>query len=122
MLKVYTGRYQAPQVLRQRVERVEDPLVALKKDVLVALHLEGQKKLPVIARVNEIHEKSVDVTYLKGSWRKSWSVWLLRNKQPWIDTLTKECIILVDFQLEENGKLPNQTCKFLKQRYAELNV
>ena len=43
-----------------------------------------------------------------------WKPWEEAGGYVWTDTLPKECILLVNFQLTENNKLANETCKYLK--------
>ena len=63
----------------------------------------------------------VRITYLKGFWRTQWVTWMQSDGQPWVDTLPKSCIILINFQLIENNKLHNDTYKFLKNIYQDQN-
>ena len=38
----------------------------------------------------------------------------------WTDILPKECVLLVNFQLNENKKLANERYRYLKDTYEKL--
>lgn len=66
--QVYCSRYKNPQTLTARVNRVQNPLDVLRDDVLVAVHIQGYKKLPVMGKVISVKDGSTfDIEYLKGS-------------------------------------------------------
>ena len=102
------------------VQEVDDPFVAIKEGVLVAVHIKDATKLPVIGKVTAVGE-SVAIHYMKGSWRTAWQPWKLRGGQIWSDKLPKASIILVDFSLNDQDKLKAETTAFLKQKYLELS-
>ena len=119
--QVYSGRYKNPQTLAARVNRVQNPLEVLRENVLVAVHIQGYKKPPVIGKVISVKDDSTfDVEYLKGSWRKEWKSWKLPNGNNWTDNLPNGCILLVDFHLDEENKLTNETYKYLRKTYQDL--
>ena len=121
LLQVYSGRYRNPQRLREAVQEVDDPFVAIKEGVLVAVHIKDATKLPVIGKVTAVEGESVAIHYMKGSWRTAWRPWKLRGGQIWSDKLPKASIILVDFSLNDQDKLKAETTAFLKQKYLELS-
>ena len=54
-----------------RVNNVQNPLEVLRENVLVAVHIQGYKKPPMIGKVISVKDDSTfDIEYLKGSWRK----------------------------------------------------
>lgn len=42
-----------------------------------------------------------------------------RESTPWTDVLPKRSIILCDFELDDNSKLPESSRKYLKRWYRE---
>ena len=118
--QVYTGRYQNPRVVATRVNRVSNPLEALSPGVFVAVNIHGYKKVPVLGKVIAVDESSFEIEYWKGSWKTEWKPWEVAGGNVWTDTLPKECILLVNFQLNENNKLANETYKYLKDTYGKL--
>ena len=118
--KVYTGRYQNPRAFATRVNRVSNPLEALRPGVFVAVNIHGYKKVPVLGKVNAVGESSFEIEYWKGSWKTEWKPWEMPGGNVWTDTLPKECILLVNFELNENNKLANETYKYLKDTYGKL--
>ena len=103
-----------------RVSRVSNPLEALKEGVLVAVNIEGYKKVPVLGRVKSVGNENIELEYLKGTWRTEWRPWKLPNGTIWSDTLPLGCILLVDFKLNDKSKLSNETYKYLKETYKRL--
>jgi len=71
------------------------------------------KKQQVIA----VDESSFEIEYWKGSWKTKWKPWEVETCG---QTLPKECILLVNFQLNENNMLANATFKYLKDTYEKL--
>lgn len=66
--EVYCSRYKNPQTLAARVNRVQNPLEVLCENVLVAVHIQGYKKPPVMGKVISVKDGSTfDIEYLKGS-------------------------------------------------------
>lgn len=119
--QVYSGRYKNQQTLAARVNMVQNPLEVLHENVLVAVHIQGYKKPPVIGKVISVKDSfTFDIEYLKGSWRKEWKPWKLPNGENWTDNLPTGCILLVDFQLDEENKLTNETYKYLRKTYQDL--
>ena len=117
---MYAGRYRRPSTVAARVSRVANPLEALKEGVLVAVNIAGYKKVPVVGKVKFVETDSITLEYWKGSWRNEWKPWLLKDGTVWTDTLPKGCILLVDFKLNSNNKLNNETCKYLKETYKNI--
>ena len=75
-----------------RVNRVQNPLEVLREseNVLVAVHIQGYKKPPVIGKVVSVRDGSTfDIEYLKGSWRKEWKPWKLARQMEKIGLITK---------------------------------
>ena len=104
-----------------RVNNVQNPLEVLRENVLVAVHIQGYKKPPMIGKVISVKDDSTfDIEYLKGSWRKEWKPWKLPNGNNWTDNLPNGCILLVDFHLDEENKLTNETYKYLRKTYQDL--
>ena len=89
ILQVYTGKYKT----RSQVE-VTSIWEHVQIGKFAAVALENYHKLPVICKVAEKHEATIQVNYQKGSWNKKWVPWLTGNKQPWTDVLPKDCIYL----------------------------
>ena len=118
--QVYTGRYQNPRALATRVKRVANPLEALRPGGFVAVNIHGYKKVPVLGKVIAVGESSFEIEYWKGSWKTEWKPWEVAGGNVWTDTLPKECILLVNFELTENNKLTNETYKYLKDTYGKL--
>ena len=72
----------------------------LRENVLVAVHIQGYKKPPVIGKVVSVKDGSTFyIENLKGSWRKEWKPWKLVNGENWTDNLPSVCILLVGFHL-----------------------
>ena len=46
--------------------------------------------------------------------------WEVSGGNVWTDKLPKECILLVNFELNENNKLANETYKYPKDTYGKL--
>ena len=119
--EVYSGRYKNSQTLAARVNRVQNPLEVLRENVLVAVHIQGYKKPPVIGKVISVKDHcTFDIEYLKGSWREEWKPCKLPNGNNWTDNLPNGCILLVDFHLDEENKLTNETYKYLRKTYQDL--
>ena len=119
--QVYSGRYKNPQTLAARVNRVKNPLEVLPENALVAVHIQGYKKPPVIGKVISVKDDSTfDIEYLKGSWRKEWKPWKLPNGENWTDNLPNGCILLVDFHLDKENKLTHETYIYLRKTYQDL--
>ena len=103
-----------------RVNRVSNPLEALSPGVSVAVNIHGYKKVPVLGKVIAVDESSFEIEYWKDSSKTEWKPWEVAGGNLWTDTLPKECILLVSFQLNENNKLANETYKYLKDTYGKL--
>ena len=96
----------------------DDYLRDLRAGVFVAVNISNYKKFPVIGKVIHVHEKKFEIEYWQGSYNKPWYPHLItRNKKKvaWSDTLPKQSIILCNFLLDDNGKLQENTRKFLKR-------
>jgi len=66
--QVYSGRYKNQQTLAALVNRVQNHLEVLHENVLVAVHIQGYKKPPVIGKVISVKDgPTFDIEYLKGS-------------------------------------------------------
>lgn len=97
-------------------------LAALVPGVLVAVHLINYKKVPVIGKVTEVTGNEFSIHYWKGSYAKSWEPHMVKSERestPWIDTLPKASIIICDFHLDDEGKLQENTRKYLKRWYQD---
>jgi hypothetical protein len=84
-------------------------------ETFVAVYLENYDKAPVIGKVLEKFESSFIIHYWKGTINKKWTPWLTRKKEPWTDTLPKECIYLAAFQLNDDGKLRPDSRQKIKE-------
>jgi len=64
----------------------------------------------VIGKVISVKDDSTfNIEYWKGSgWRKKWKPWKQPNRENWTDNLPDGCVLLVDFQLDEENKLTNE--------------
>lgn len=120
--QVYTGRYQSREQILSRVTEVDNDNLkeSLQKDVFVAVNIENCSKVPVVGKVLEIHGDKFKIQYWKGSWRTRWQPWLLQNGSTWEDELPVACVLLVNFKLDNNGKLPLGTYRYLKEAYENL--
>ena len=116
---MYTGPYVNPRRRVAAPKEVDNHLLALKENVLVAVVLEDYGKIPVIGKVLKVNEETIKICYLKGSWRTPWCPWRKDNAL-WVDELPKSCILLVDFKLNKMDKLESETAKYLKQAYKNL--
>ena len=88
----------------------------LCENVLVAVHIQGYKKLPVIGKVISVKDDSTfHIEYLRGAGERSGS-----HRNNWTDNLPNGCILLVDFHLDEENKLTNETYKYLRKTYQDL--
>ena len=103
MTKKLCSRYQIHR--KPRVNRVSNPLEALRPGVFVAVNIHGYKKVPVLGKVIAVGESSFDIEYWKSSWKTEWKPWEVPGGNVWTDTLPKECILLVNFECEQ------QACK-----------
>ena len=61
--QVYTGRYQNPRALATRVNRVSNPLEALRPGVFVAVNIHGYRKVLVLGKVIAVGESSFEIEY-----------------------------------------------------------
>lgn len=98
---------------------VANPLEALEPGVFVAVNIRGYKKVPVLGKVISVDESTFGIEYWKGSWKTEWKPWKLSGENLWTDTLPKECILLVNFELNASNKLESNTYKFLKETYKK---
>ena len=87
----------------------------------MAVNIRDSKKVPVLGKVIAVEETEFKIEYWKGSWRTEWKPWLLQNGKPWTNTLPKECILLVDFELDGKNMLASETYKYLRKTYKKLN-
>ena len=117
-----TGRYQSRAQLLSRVAEVDNDNLkeSLQTGVYVAVSIENYSKAPVIGKVLEIHDDKFKIQYWKGSWRRKWQPWLLRDGNVWEDELPIACLLLVDFKFDSAGKLQLGTYKYLKETYERL--
>ena len=106
--------------MSSHVNKVTDHLTALKEDVFVAVNIEGYSKVPVLGKVRSLDASTFKLEYWRGTWRTEWKPWKLSSGDIWTDTLPKSCILLVDFVLDGNNKLPHETYKYLKETYKTL--
>ena len=54
-------------------------------------------------------DSTFNIEYWKGSgWRKKLKPWKQPNGENWTDNLLDWCVLLVDFQLDEENKLMNE--------------
>ena len=113
---MYTGRYQNPHTRSGRVTEVNGHLELLKEGIMVAI-AQVNSKPPVIGKVIEVGEETFELCYWKGSWRKAWEPWKIESCEWVSDYLPKSSIILIDFKLDDNGKLQSGTAKYLKNEY-----
>ena len=118
-MQVYTGPYKHPRALASQVQKVANHLDALKENVFVAVHLQEYKRVPVIGKVKSVEGNNFEIEYWKGSWCKEWTLWIY-NGAVWTNILPKTCILLVDFSLDKNCKLPNEIKKYLQDTYQRL--
>ena len=67
----------------------------------MAVSLLGYDKTPVIGKVIEKSQDKILIEYWKGSWNKKWQPWKERG-QLWTDELSKDCIYLTAFELQDS--------------------
>ena len=91
--------------------------------MFVAVRIENYKKIPIIGKVLDIKEEQF-IHYWKGSWYSEWKPQLYGPKRKksvaWTDWLPKNCLLLVDFFLDKNYKIPRENRLYLKTKYHEL--
>ena len=82
---------------------------------------------PCIGRVDSLNpDGTIVVAWLKGGYNKAWHEWMIldptntRKKVQWKDTLSRDCILLYDFQLTKCNHLKKVTVTHLKQQYELL--
>lgn len=87
----------------------------------MAVNIYGFKKVPVLRKVIAVGESSFEKEYWKGSCLKGGMETLgVAGENVWTFTLPKECLLVANFQLTENNKLANETCKYFKDTYGKL--
>ena len=122
---MYTGSYKNPEQLARKVHEVDDFLSLLKVGVFVSVRLENYKRIPIIGKVIGIEDDRFQIEYWKGTWYSEWKPHLYNAKNsgliPWTDSLPKECIIFLGFDLDGEAKLTRPNRKYLKERYASFN-
>ena len=121
--QVYVGAYRNPNSIIRSVIS-EESIDTIEKGQLVALNVENCHLKPLIAKVLEVNEETIDVVWLEGSYSKAWKVAKKkegRDLVDWIDTVPKSSVILFDFQLTRSDRLRKATIKHLKAAYTKLN-
>ena len=101
------------------VDRDDNLKESLQTGVYDAVSIENYSKAPMIGKVPEIHDDKFKIQYWKGSWRRKWQPWLLRDGNVWEDELPIACLLQVDFKFDSGGKL-QLTYKYLKETYERL--
>ena len=120
-MQVYTGPHQNPRQRKQRVLQVEDHLEQLAVGCFVAVALSNWKKTPVIGEVVNLEGEMFTIHYWKWSYNRPWEPHNhLQSNQPWTDVLPKNCILLANFELEDNNRIGAGTKKYLQQQYKRL--
>ena len=95
-------------------------------DHLVALVAENSDNQPLLGQVLEIMETEVKIVWLEGDYSSSWKIAKYidpnnkRKKVEWTDVVTKQAIILFNFQLTTTNHLRKATVTHLKRKYAEI--
>lgn len=117
---MYTGPYRRPGQVEREVITNQDP-----KDIdvgmLVAIDLDKYRERPLIAKVKETKDDKLVVAWMAGSWTTPWSVckrWTGRTREEWLEEVSRESIILFDFELTPTGKLRSASIKELKNSYG----
>ena len=88
-------------------------------ETFVAVHLSNCEEEPVIGVIKEVTEEQFTIHYWKGSYRGRWCP--PRSREPWMQVLPKECIIMHSFELTEAKKLQPTTKNFLRKSVADDN-
>ena len=93
----------------------------------MAVALLNYKKEPIIVKVLQVGEMTVKLQYLKGSYnRPSVPLYLPgrsgRPQELWTDNLPKSCVILSNFQLDDNNVLVAGTKAYLRKAYKEIKA
>ena len=107
---------------KQCIVSVEDTS-SLKIGCLVAVNV-ADCPPPCIGKVVDTDGNNVTVVWLKGSYNKAWSEWIiqdkndLRKKVPWTDTITRDSILLFDFHLTKHNHLKKETVICLRKLYV----
>ena len=99
-------------------ERLKLPLTTGK---LVAIAPIGKYvERPLIGRIVEVHEETIEIEWLMGSYSTKWTHWTVgrgANKYILTEPVSKERILASDFDLTESKKLPSKIRKSLRKMY-----
>lgn len=89
----------------------------IKKGQLVALNVENCHLRPLIAKVLEINEETIDVVWPEGSYSRPWKVAKkeVRTLVDCMDSVPKSSVMLFDFQLTKTNRLRKATIEHLKK-------
>ena len=115
-MQVYTGSY---RLQHHGVTSVQD-LSGLSKGVLVAVLCEGNSLEPAIGTCIGVHQDTITVQWLKGSYSTAWKPWKIkegRKNVDWNDEIPKSAVLLYDFELTKTGHLRKRTIEHLKASY-----
>ena len=119
LFQIYTGIYVLP--INNPVEQVESFLEGLQVETHVAVFLSNCAEEPVIGIVKEVTEDHFKIHYWKGTYRGKWSpLSLPRTREPWMEVLPRECIILHSSELTEAKRLQLTTRRHLMAKYTSL--
>ena len=123
LLQVYTGSYRQQNTTTRNVINVED-LNMIEKGQLVALNVENCDLRPLIARVTDVDDDTMDVLWLDGGYNKAWKIAKKREGRAmvdWVDSVPKSSVILFDFQLTSKNRLRKATIEHLKEAYNKID-
>ena len=88
--------------------------------MLVAIDLDKYKERPLIAKVKETKDDKLAVAWMAGSWTTPWSVCKRRTgrtREEWLEEVSRDSVILFDFELTPTGKLRSASIRELKNSY-----
>ena len=124
--QVYSDRYKNSKTLAARVpDKLSNPSKKLssssRKLQNPLFTFKATRNLQCQEKWGSVKDGSTfDIEYLKGSWRKEWKPWKLANGENWTDSLPNGCILLVDFHLDQENKITNETYNHLRKTYQDL--
>ena len=99
---------------------------ALQQGHLVAVTCENCELEPLIAKVVQIEEDSIEIEWLEGAYSKPWRNAKQRDPKnhrkviPWTDVIPKQSIILFAFTLTSSNRLRKATIVHLKEQYQKI--
>ena len=96
----------------------------IEKGQLVAFNVENCHLRPLIARVTDVDDDTMDVLWLDGGYNKAWKIAKKREGRAmvdWVDNVPKSSVILFDFQLTSKNRLRKATIEHLKEAYNKID-